>query len=83
MNEKRAKLARRLARQAALQSETVYLINTKTGVIRLGKCEKGVYRLIKNRWPSPAEYRLQQAAAAKAIRIAALSANTAEVACSV
>ena len=52
MNAKKRKSLRRYAaqicEQTGVQSETVRLINTKTGVVRVGKCFRGVYRHMKN-----------------------------------
>jgi hypothetical protein len=51
MNAKKAKVLRSAARSVAqandFSPETVYLIHRKTGVIRLGKCEKGLRRHLK------------------------------------
>jgi hypothetical protein len=51
MNAKKAKALRSAARSVAQANdfprETVYLIHRKTGVIRLGRCEKGLRRHLK------------------------------------
>lgn len=47
MNAKTAKRLRAIARAAALKAEDAYLMNTRSGAIRLGKCDKGFYRKLK------------------------------------
>lgn len=49
MNEKRAKALRRICRRASVPAQTLYLINKRTGVIRLGKCWRGLYQMLKRR----------------------------------
>jgi hypothetical protein len=49
MNEKRAKALRSICRRVAVPAQTVYLINNRTGVIRVGKCFRGLYRSLKKR----------------------------------
>lgn len=49
MNDKKAKALRRVARAAGLPVESMYLIHKRTGVVRLGKCFRGLVRNLKKR----------------------------------
>lgn len=47
MNAKKAKKLRKIAREAKIEQEDKYLINTRTRTIRLGRCAKGLYGVLK------------------------------------
>lgn len=49
MNDKLAKALRRIARGAGLPAENQYLIHNRTGVIRLGRCTRGLMQNLKRR----------------------------------
>jgi hypothetical protein len=49
MNAKLSKAVRRIARTSGLPTENQYLIHKRTGVIRLGRCRRGLVRSLKRR----------------------------------
>lgn len=49
MNAKLCKAVRRVARASGLPAEDQHLINKRTGVIRVGKCQRGLVRNLKRR----------------------------------
>jgi len=53
MNAKKAKKCRRLARTAGMPEARVYMQNQRTGQIRLGKCERRLYKFLKKNWNKP------------------------------
>ena len=50
MRAKKAKALRRLARSSQLPAQDMYLQHRRSGQIILGKCVKGVYRVLKKHW---------------------------------
>lgn len=61
MNAKRSKALRKFVGQVkSLPAQTRYLIDTKTGVIRLGKCWRGLYQRLKRAWAGSLPATLQR-----------------------